>query len=326
VRQSDFENNTHTVRHEIDGHARKSYSLDFDGNTILFPFPTPIPEETYVPRVKLEAAILPCWKTVPPMHPLLWGGPGNGKNTLFYGLCKSLGRCDELYIQHCSRDMDNPKLTVDIARIEDGKPIYRASPLLAAAVTGGICLLNEAEDLGDGAAEHLLLLLDAHRLLYSELLCTYFKAHPTFLLGATTNDPLLLPMKLRSRMKPVFHVQRPDPDEMWDIVMAGQPVDCTRKKLWAQALFAACDMQSLSARDAIQIVRYCESLYCSTMEGVNGGKPADTDASLPNDVMRETLSLFQAKPGRDEKAAAPKSDGQERSDAPRENKKKRNLH
>jgi hypothetical protein len=104
---------------------------------------------------------------------------------------------------------------------------YILSPLVTAMLNGGICFVDEIAKIRPRALAPLASLLDERRYLDSNLLGERIHAHPAFRFIAASNtediNSSLLPGFIRSRMRPLIHVDYPGRSEINSIVSSRFP-------------------------------------------------------------------------------------------------------
>jgi MoxR-like ATPase len=164
--------------------------------------------------------LLACWLSVAdadlPLTPRIIGVPGIGKTTLALSAARRRGQ--DVYIMQCTSDTRPEDLLVTPVLSEKGKISYHASPLLTAAITGSIAVLDEGNRMSEKSWASLAGLLDNRRIVESVVAGVTIKAHREFRAVVTMNDDSStyeIPDYIMSRLQPGITVGFPDRhDEM----------------------------------------------------------------------------------------------------------------
>jgi MoxR-like ATPase len=164
--------------------------------------------------------LMACWFTVDerdlPLTPRIIGVPGIGKTTLALAAARKRGQ--DVYIMQCTSDTRPEDLLVTPVLSEKGKISYHASPLLTAAITGSIAVLDEGNRMSEKSWASLAGLLDGRRIVESVVAGVTVKAHREFRAVVTMNDDAStyeIPDYIMSRLQPGITVGFPDRhDEM----------------------------------------------------------------------------------------------------------------
>jgi MoxR-like ATPase len=198
----------------------------------------------------------------PPFNPLLLGPSGSGKTTLAMAVAQEYDL--PMFMMNCQGDMEPNDLTVSL-NLDANKNIqYIASPVLTAAMVGGIVLLDEFTRLPQHAFASLASLLDHRRYLEAALLPGLrIPAHPDFRIAFTSNYDSFadLPDYIESRLKPRIVVNNPSQHELALIIDAHLPspyyAEQFKQKLIEHLIQAKQDgrYREFSTRDAITIGR-----------------------------------------------------------------------
>lgn len=255
--------------------------------TVLLPAPDPLPPRRFVGRRDLAARCQAAWfgDAREALHFRLSGPPGVGKNELVYELAHA--RQQPLYIIQGHEEL-MPEDLACTARIVGRQRIeYVGSPLLAAMLTGGICLFDEIGKAPSRALSLLASVLDDRRTLTSILAGFTVAAHPEFRFCAAMNDADAatagLPEFLDERLRPSFSLGYPPPEEAARIA-AGRVDVHTAALLDAFRDWAATQDQ-LSPRRAIALLDYVDRECRMRREG--GLPPAD-----PKEAIAHASRLF----------------------------------
>lgn len=199
-------------------------SITLDGVTIEL-----LPPEPTAPRWIGQGEplrqLLACWldgdETDPPLSPRITGVPGVGKTTLAMACAAMRGQ--SCWVQQCTSDT-RPEDLVVTPVIGDGQRIlYRASPLLTAAIEGGACVLDEGNRMSEKAWASLAALLDHRRTVDSLVAGIRVQAHPAFRLAVTMNEDgstFDLPDYVVSRLQPRIEIGFPAAEEEEERILA----------------------------------------------------------------------------------------------------------
>lgn len=242
-------------------------SVTLDGVTLeLLPPESDLPQ--WIGQVEPLRQLMACWldgvdASDPPLTPRITGVPGVGKTTLCMAAARHRGQ--SCWVQQCTSDT-RPEDLVVTPVIGDGQRIlYRASPLLTAAMEGGVCVLDEGNRMSEKAWASLAALLDHRRSVDSLTAGIRIQAHPQFRLAVTMNEDgstFDLPDYVLSRLQPKIEIGFPEASEE-DRILAhhapSAPEDlralCVSYLQQAHAL----DLP-FSVRDGLNIVRLATRL------------------------------------------------------------------
>jgi MoxR-like ATPase len=123
-----------------------------------------------------------------------------------------------LYINQCTADTRPEDLLVSPVLAESGKIAYHASPLVAAMLTGGVCVLDEGNRMNEKSWASLAPLLDHRRYVESVVAGVTIPAHPDFRVCVTMNEDestYEVPDYILSRLQPTLTLGFPGrEDEM----------------------------------------------------------------------------------------------------------------
>jgi hypothetical protein len=222
--------------------------------------------------------ILACWTVLDaadfPLTPRIIGYPGIGKTTLAIAAARKRGQ--DAYVMQCTSDTRPEDLLVTPVLSEQGKISYHASPLLTAAIRGGIAILDEGNRMSEKSWASLAGLFDNRRTVESVAAGITVTAHREFRAAVTMNEDsstFEIPDYIMSRLQPGIKIPFPcREDEMkilsYSIPFSGEEILglCVSYLQKAHTL----DMP-YSVRDGINITRYALKLR-------GGGSGADAGA------------------------------------------------
>ena len=232
--------------------------------------------------------LLACWITVAegdmPLTPRLIGVPGIGKTTL--GITAAQKRGQDVYVIQCTSDTRPEDLLVTPVLSEKGKIAYHASPLLSAAIEGGIVVLDEGNRMSEKSWASLAGLFDNRRMAESVVAGIVVKAHPDFRAVVTMNDDSStyeIPDYIMSRLQPGIEISFPDREDELQILSYNLPF-CPEEILnmcvdYLQQAHGL--VLPYSVRDGINAIRY-------TLKKQKNGDDADP-GSLFSDSIRQIL-------------------------------------
>ncbi|MHA1898894.1 MAG: AAA family ATPase, partial [Promethearchaeota archaeon] len=138
-----------------------------------------------------------------PLNPRILGKPGVGKTTLAYAAAKKISK--EVYIFQCTMDTRPEDLIIQPIIGPNNTIEYHASPLLTAAIKGGVCILDEGNRMSEKAWASLAPLLDKRRYVESIIAGIKIKAHKDFRIAVTMNvdsSTFEIPEYIDSRLQP----------------------------------------------------------------------------------------------------------------------------
>jgi hypothetical protein len=232
--------------------------------------------------------LLACWITVAPddvpLTPRLIGVPGIGKTTL--GITAAQKRGQDVYVIQCTSDTRPEDLLITPVLSEKGKIAYHASPLLSAAIEGGIVVLDEGNRMSEKSWASLAGLFDNRRMAESVVAGIVVKAHPDFRAVVTMNDDSStyeIPDYIMSRLQPGIEISFPDREDELQILSYNLPF-CPEEilNMCVDYLQQAHGLDlPYSVRDGINAIRY-------TLKKQKNGDDADP-GSLFTDSIRQIL-------------------------------------
>ena len=232
--------------------------------------------------------LLACWITVAegdvPLTPRLIGVPGIGKTTL--GITAAQKRGQAVYVMQCTSDTRPEDLLITPVLSEKGKIAYHASPLLSAAIEGGIVVLDEGNRMSEKSWASLAGLFDNRRMAESVVAGIVVKAHPDFRAVVTMNDDSStyeIPDYIMSRLQPGIEICFPDREDELQILSYNLPF-CPEEilNMCVDYLQQAHGLDlPYSVRDGINAIRY-------TLKKQKNGADADP-GTLFTDSIRQIL-------------------------------------
>lgn len=242
----------------------KSITLDGVTLELLPPDPT---SPRWIGQPEPLRQLQACWldgdETDPPLTPRITGVPGTGKTTLAMA-CATL-RGQPCWVQQCTSDT-RPEDLVVTPVIGDGQRIlYRASPLLSAAIEGGVCVLDEGNRMSEKAWASLAALLDHRRTIDSLTAGVRIQAHPRFRLAVTMNEDgstFDLPDYIVSRLQPRIEIGFPPAQEEERILAHHLPRSSGDLRAMCVAYLQEAHGLDLpfSVRDGLNLVRLASRL------------------------------------------------------------------
>ena len=230
--------------------------------------------------------LLACWHCVAdadlPLTPRVIGVPGIGKTTLAMAAARERGQ--DVYIMQCTADTRPEDLLVTPVLSDKGKISYHASPLLTAAVTGAVAVLDEGNRMSEKSWASLAGLFDHRRTVESIIAGITVTAHRDFKAVVTMNDDSStyeIPDYIMSRLQPGIEVGFPERDDEMMILAYNLPF-CNEDVLALCVDFLqkahGIDLP-YSVRDGINAIRY-------TLKRKAADPSADA-AGLFNDALRQ---------------------------------------
>ena len=248
-----------------DRHTGESRKIHRIGNiSLLLPEPFQAPVSCvglHMARRKLRTAWTSTGPADPPMNPRIVGAPGVGKTTLAIAVAQTEKK--EVYIMQATADLRPDDLVV-VPVLKNGREIeYVASPLLAAAIRGGVCVLDEGNRMSEKCWATLAPLLDQRRYLESVLAGVRIHAHPNFRFATTMNDDASafdLPEYIMSRLSPKIQLENLNEQELLVTFKSALPHGENHWLEEIARLIRTLDTQGFhcSVRDGVQIARYAD--------------------------------------------------------------------
>jgi MoxR-like ATPase len=140
-----------------------------------------------------------------------------------------------------------------------------ASTIVAAAVNGGICILDEGNRMNEKSWASLAPLLDHRRYLESMVTGVKIPAHSDFRFVTTMNEDAStydLPEYIHSRLQPQIHIDFPEEDEERAILESNIPFAHDEILTYVLSFLARAHQadERYTVRDGINIVRYAMKL------------------------------------------------------------------
>lgn len=194
-----------------------------------------------------------------PLNPRLVGKPGVGKTTLAYAAARRLER--EVYLFQCTMDTRPEDLLITPVIDSGGSIRYAASSLVTAMLRGGVCILDEANRMGEKSWASLAPLLDSRRYVESIVAGLKIAAHSDFRICVTMNDDAStfeLPEYIHSRLQPQIYLDFPEAEEERRILQENLPFIEEEVMEYVIAFLqrAHAHNEGYTIRDGINIARY----------------------------------------------------------------------
>ncbi|MBD3322385.1 MAG: AAA domain-containing protein [Chitinivibrionales bacterium] len=249
----------------------------------------------WVGQAEALRQLLACWITVDPrdlpLTPRIIGYPGTGKTTL--GIAAARERRQDVYIMQCTSDTRPEDLLVTPVLSEKGKISYHASPLLSAAISGGIAILDEGNRMSEKSWASLAGLFDNRRMVESVVAGIVINAHKEFRAAVTMNEDsstFEIPDYIMSRLQPGIEPGFPSREDELKILEYNLPFSAEEVlDLCVNFLQKAHGLDlPYSIRDGINAIRY-------TLKQRETSPDADTGALFENALQqilgKEALDL-----------------------------------
>jgi MoxR-like ATPase len=211
--------------------------------------------------------LIACWMVVAtndlPLTPRIIGFPGIGKTTLAIAAAKH--RKQDVYIMQCTSDTRPEDLLITPVLSDQGKISYHASPLLSAAITGGIAILDEGNRMSEKSWASLAGLFDNRRMVESVVAGITITAHKEFRAAVTMNEDsstFEIPDYIMSRLQPGIQIPFPDRSDELQILSYNLPFSSEEAlELCLDYLQKAHSLDlPYSVRDGINALRYTAKL------------------------------------------------------------------
>jgi hypothetical protein len=266
-------------------------SIIVDNVEIVLSHPVEVAAE-WIGQTEPLRQLLACWLSVAdgdlPLTPRLIGVPGIGKTTLAITAGRSRGQ--DVYVMQCTADTRPEDLLVTPVLSEKGKIAYHASPLLTAALRGGVAVLDEGNRMSEKSWASLAGLFDNRRTAESVVAGIVIKAHKDFCAVVTMNEDsstFEIPDYIMSRLQPGIEIAFPKRDDELQILSYNIPF-CPQEMLDICVDFLqkahGLDLP-YSVRDGINAIRYS----LKKKESGKADSAQDKDSGLFADSIRQIL-------------------------------------
>lgn len=194
-----------------------------------------------------------------PLNPRLIGKPGVGKTTLAYAAAKKLNK--QVYLFQCTMDTRPEDLLITPVVDQKGGIRYAASSLVTAMIRGEVCILDEANRMGEKSWASLAPLLDTRRYVESIVSGLKIAAHPDFRICVTLNEDAStfeIPEYIHSRLQPQIYLEFPEAEEEKRILRENLPFLKENILDYVAAFLqrAHAGNAPYTVRDGINIARY----------------------------------------------------------------------
>jgi len=242
---------------------------EFGGVKLLLAHPDDVVSR-WVGQEEVLKQVLAAWLVLGegdlPLHPRVMGKSGSGKTTLLCAAAKQ--REQEVYMLQATMDMRPEDLLITPVIGGGGQIRYVASALVTAMIRGGVCLLDEANRMGERTWAALAPLLDQRRYVESIVTGLKIKAHPSFRFGVTMNEDAAtfeIPAYIHARLQPQIRLDFPTHEDEMAILRAWLPfVDEEILEYVVDFLQRAHeDDERFTVRDGLNIARYAAKLLDS---------------------------------------------------------------
>jgi MoxR-like ATPase len=237
-----------------------------DDLLLTLPPPTEMDIE-WIGQEEVIHQLLAAWMVLDekdlPLNPRLVGRPGMGKTTCGYAAAVRIGK--PAYLFQATVDTRPEDLIVMPVIGPKQEVQYMASTIVAAAVNGGICILDEGNRMNEKSWASLAPLLDHRRYVESMVTGVKIPAHPDFRFVTTMNEDAStydLPEYIHSRLQPQIHIDFPEEDEERAILQSNIPFAHEEILAYVITFLARAHQadERYTVRDGINIVRYAMKL------------------------------------------------------------------
>ncbi|NLD93064.1 MAG: AAA family ATPase [Fibrobacter sp.] len=241
-------------------------TLKIDNIELVLSHPLEINAE-WIGQNESMRQLIACWMVVDeldlPLTPRIIGFPGIGKTTLAIAAAKH--RKQDVYIMQCTSDTRPEDLLITPVLSDQGKISYHASPLLTAALTGGIAILDEGNRMSEKSWASLAGLFDNRRMVESVVAGITVTAHKEFRAAVTMNEDsstFEIPDYIMSRLQPGIQIPFPDRADELRILSYSLPFSSPEAlELCVDYLQKAHSLDlPYSVRDGINALRYTAKL------------------------------------------------------------------
>lgn len=241
-------------------------TLKIDNIELVLSHPLEIDAE-WIGQNESMRQLIACWMVIDerdlPLTPRIIGFPGIGKTTLAIAAAKH--RKQDVYIMQCTSDTRPEDLLITPVLSDQGKISYHASPLLSAALTGGIAILDEGNRMSEKSWASLAGLFDNRRMIESVVAGITITAHKEFRAAVTMNEDsstFEIPDYIMSRLQPGIQIPFPDRADELRILSYSLPFSSPEAlELCVDYLQKAHSLDlPYSVRDGINALRYTAKL------------------------------------------------------------------
>lgn len=261
--------------HTCDNEHEKTVNIQ--GVELSLSFPDQLDFE-WIGQHDVMEQLLASWYVIDdkdiPLNPRLIGKPGVGKTTLAYAASKKIER--DVYIFQCTMDTRPEDLLITPVIDGAGQIRYVASSLVSAMITGGVCILDEANRMSEKSWASLAPLLDTRRYIESIIAGLKVSAHRDFRVCVTMNDDAStfeIPEYIHSRLQPQIYLDFPEAEEEKRILQENLPFVNERILDYVVSFLqrAHFNNENFTVRDGINIARYA----AKRVEALNAEKDTE---------------------------------------------------
>lgn len=240
--------------------------ITIDNVELILAHPVPASVE-WIGQSEPMRQILACWMVLDKadfaLTPRIIGYPGIGKTTL--AIAAARRRNQDVYIMQCTSDTRPEDLLVTPVLSQEGKIAYHASPLLTAAIKGGVAILDEGNRMSEKSWASLAGLFDNRRMVESVVAGITVTAHADFRAAVTMNEDsstFEIPDYIMSRLQPGIKIPFPSREDELRILSYSLPFSSGQVlDLCVTYLQKAHDLDlPYSVRDGINTIRYALKL------------------------------------------------------------------